>query len=109
MVFLDPCILQGLAKLKELVLRATDRVKIMAGAGIRLSNVRSIVSATGVLEIHGTCRHSIQSCMTFRREGIYMGSVRRNEEGVEFRWKQSDCRIVEHMLQVCCTPNLFEI
>ncbi|MBF0576558.1 copper homeostasis protein CutC [Dysgonomonas sp. GY617] len=40
--------------LKELVDLAGDRIAIMAGAGVKESNVRELVHTTGVKEVHGT-------------------------------------------------------
>lgn len=40
--------------LKELVNLAGDRIVIMAGAGVKESNVRELVHTTGVKEVHGT-------------------------------------------------------
>ncbi|PXV62213.1 copper homeostasis protein [Dysgonomonas alginatilytica] len=40
--------------LKELVNLAADRIVIMAGAGVKESNVRELVHSTGVKEVHGT-------------------------------------------------------
>jgi copper homeostasis protein len=47
-----PDALQGAAKIRELHQKAGDRIRIMAGGGIRSSNVKTIVLETGVREVH---------------------------------------------------------
>jgi copper homeostasis protein len=42
----------GLSTIAALQLKAGQRIRIMAGGGIRASNVRSIALHTGVLEVH---------------------------------------------------------
>lgn len=44
----------GLALLGDLVSRAGGRIGVLAGGGIRAGNVRRIVAATGVSEVHST-------------------------------------------------------
>ena len=46
--------LEGVGLLGELVARAAGRITVLAGGGIRASNVRRILAATGVTEIHAT-------------------------------------------------------
>ena len=76
---------------------------ILAGAGVRQHNVRSIVAGTGVTEVHGTCRGFVEGGMLYRPEGVYMGGERRNEPGIEYRWKQAQAHIVKEMVQVWYT------
>lgn len=64
---------KGIGIIKGLVDRAAGRIAIMAGAGVRLSNVRKIVEGTGVRLVHSTARDSRPSAMRFRREEVSMG------------------------------------
>lgn len=44
----------GVAVLRRMVLRAGDRLLVMAGAGVRSTNVRALVAATGVRAVHAS-------------------------------------------------------
>lgn len=47
---------QGIPTLRSLVRHAAGRITILAGAGITPANAARIVSQTGVVEIHGSCK-----------------------------------------------------
>ena len=47
-----PTALEGSAKLHALVEQSAGRIAILAGGGVRESNVREVVSRTGVKEVH---------------------------------------------------------
>ena len=44
--------MRGAAKIAQLQKKAGDRIRIMAGGGIRASNVHSLAMKTGVHEVH---------------------------------------------------------
>ena len=46
----------GKYMLRELVLRARERVEILGGGGVRPWNVRRIIDSTGVAEVHSAAR-----------------------------------------------------
>jgi copper homeostasis protein len=48
----EPDAIRGAAKILRLRQAAGDRIRVMAGAGIRETNVRSLVGQTGVREVH---------------------------------------------------------
>lgn len=50
---------QGAPLLRQLVQVAAGRITILAGAGITPDNALRIVSATGVTEVHGSCKHTL--------------------------------------------------
>lgn len=60
----------GVARLSELVAQGGRRIAVMAGAGLRSSNVSQLVAATGVREVHlsaarvfaGPGRHANDAC-----------------------------------------------
>lgn len=72
--------LEGAEVIAELVRRAGDRIIIMAGGGIRERNVRRVVAATGVREIHFTADSHSESRMTYRNTRVYMGGALRPAE-----------------------------
>ena len=69
----------GLQTVASLTKRASDRVIIMAGAGVTRNNVRSIITRTGVHEVHASLRVLVQSPMRHRNERISMGAIKGKE------------------------------
>lgn len=65
----------GAAALRAIVRHAADRLMVMAGAGVRDANVRDLVAATGVREVHLSATCWQPSRMQFRRPGVPMGST----------------------------------
>lgn len=53
----------GAPLLKQLVEAAADRIIILAGAGVTPENASRIAAATGVTEIHGSCKHTLPDGM----------------------------------------------
>lgn len=51
-----PTALEGIPLLRELNEEYGDRIIIMPGGGVNLSNARTILDKTGCREIHGSCR-----------------------------------------------------
>lgn len=68
------------ALIAELISRADGRISIMPGSGVRLENIEQIALETGAYEFHTSARHSIESEMKFRKEGISMGGTVTIEE-----------------------------
>ena len=65
-----------LARLRE---RAAGRISIMPGGGITPANIRQVIDATGVTEIHASAKETVKSRMTFRREDVGMGACDADE------------------------------
>ena len=65
---------EGAALLRELVARAGDRIVVMAGAGVRAENVRALVEATGVREVHASARSPRASAMRHRNDRVALGA-----------------------------------
>jgi copper homeostasis protein len=53
-----PTALQGAAVIKRLV-DHTSSLKILAGSGVTPNNVRQLIAATGVTEVHGSCKTTL--------------------------------------------------
>ena len=53
--------LKGINTIAELQKRAGDRIRIMAGGGIRISNVRNVALRTGVREVHTSLSTQVRS------------------------------------------------
>ena len=56
-----PDAIRGAATIARLQENAGSRIKIMAGGGIRVSNVRAIALQTGVSEIHSSLSQQVES------------------------------------------------
>lgn len=72
---LQPDVIAGIGTLKDLVSLSKDRIKIMAGGGVRDHNLKQLLNETGVREVHVSARKTIESKMTFQRQEIEMGAI----------------------------------
>jgi len=72
--------IDGAAAIRDCVARAGDRLVVMAGAGVCSTNVRELLAATGVREVHLSATTWRPSAMSFRRAGVPMGSSRAPDE-----------------------------
>jgi copper homeostasis protein len=66
--------LAGAAAIRSFVQHAAGRLLVMAGGGVRDANVRGLVAATGVREVHLSAGRWEPSAMAFRRPGVPMGA-----------------------------------
>jgi copper homeostasis protein len=89
--------LEGQELLAELQQLAKDRILVLAGGGLTTRNVRRIVQATGVTEVHLSARSSIESQMQFRNTRCFMGGTLRPPE---FSWKTTDESAVRAVVAV---------
>jgi copper homeostasis protein len=69
----------GIRTIAKLVKSADQRISLMVGGGITRSNVRRIIEATGVCEIHASMRVNVASPMRHRNERISMGPAKGRE------------------------------
>lgn len=53
---LKPKAVQGAGLLKELQTRYGDRIEILAGSGINVSNARQLMEDTGLSQVHSSCK-----------------------------------------------------
>jgi copper homeostasis protein len=70
----------GLDLLRELVLRAKDRIVVMPGGNIHEKNAAKIAKATGARELHVTGFVDVEGGMKFRNPRVYMGGLLRPPE-----------------------------
>jgi len=54
-----PQAIHGAAKLAGLVRQSRERISVLAGGGIRPGNVADLMNATGVHEVHASCRVAV--------------------------------------------------
>lgn len=65
----------GVKLVKDLIDHADGRIIIMPGAGIDEDNIAEVAEKTGATDLHVTGTEIVESRMTFRKEGIYMGGL----------------------------------
>lgn len=64
---------EGAPLLRELVARSNGRPQILVGAGVNAEVIRELQPKTGANAFHLSAKQTLQSGMTYRREGVYMG------------------------------------
>ena len=52
---------EGIDNLREIQKLAAGRIKILAGSGVNSQNVAELIRATGVGEVHSSCKHTIEN------------------------------------------------
>lgn len=65
--------LQGASMLAQLHQKANDRITIMAGSGVKASNLSDLMTMTGLTAFHMSAKCSADSPMVFRRKEVPMG------------------------------------
>ena len=65
---------KGIPLIAELVRRASGRIIIMPGSGVRENNIAHIEKETNAIEFHASARRDINSRMAFRNENVPMRS-----------------------------------
>ena len=64
---------QGAALLRQLVQTARGKPQILIGAGVNAAVIRRLQPQTGADAFHLSAKHTVESGMRFRREGVPMG------------------------------------
>lgn len=72
--------IEGMELIAGLVQKANGRIRIMPGSGINEKNVKKIIAATGVNEVHFSAMKTVDSEMAFRQSNVFMGGVMRPPE-----------------------------
>jgi copper homeostasis protein len=65
---------KGVVRIGKLCRAAGDRIRIMAGGGIRESNVRNLALRTGIREVHTSLSTRVESTARHGNPGMYIGS-----------------------------------
>lgn len=87
----------GTDLINQLITRAHNRIIIMPGGGINISNIETIARSTGAHEFHLTGRKTIESRMIYRKDGIYMGG---HPDVPEFSRKVADPEIIKGVIEI---------
>jgi copper homeostasis protein len=87
----------GVGLIRKLIEKAGNRIIIMPGSGINENNISSIARETGAKEFHLTARKTIESEMSYRKQGISMGgSLSTNE----FSRKVADYDMIRNIIDI---------
>jgi len=89
--------IEGAALIKTLVAESAGRISIMPGGGIDEYNISPLATITGAREYHLSGRRQIESRMTFRRKGIYMGDPRLQAEYIT---KSADAERIRAIIMI---------
>jgi copper homeostasis protein len=84
-----PTALEGAENLKQLVIKANERIIIMPGSGVRASNIVELTRLTGATEFHSSARKMIASNMT-----MYNDTMKENLQTVDL-----DAQEIKMMLE----------
>jgi copper homeostasis protein len=71
-------VLEGLDQIRKLVEAARDRIIIMAGSGIQSGNLRQVLTATLVAEVHASAKAPVASAMRYQKK-VAMGASHQGE------------------------------
>lgn len=96
----EPNAILGTERIARLRESAGDRIRIMAGAGIRETNVRTFVHQTGVREVHTSlrARNSAQNSQV-RHAGAHVKIGSHEDEFSRFSVLEKDVRSFKSVLQ----------
>ena len=65
----------GAKLIGELVKQAGSRIIIMPGSGLNRDNIQQFRDQTGACEFHLSASAPVDSSMTYRKQGVYMGGL----------------------------------
>lgn len=69
---------EGAEQIRRLVEAARHRIVIMAGSGIQSRNLRQVLAATSVAEVHASAKAPVASAMRYHKD-VAMGSGQQDE------------------------------
>jgi len=86
--------LEGLDLVADLVRHAGDRLAIIACGDLNERNIKKVVAATGVREVHFTAFGEVESEMRYRNDRVFMGGTLRPPEYTRSETDASRVRVV---------------
>ncbi len=70
-----PSAWEGVEMLRQLHTEASNRITIIAAAGVNSANAAEILRRSGCTQIHASARAAVPSRMQFSRDGVAMGAA----------------------------------
>lgn len=86
---------EGSTVLAQLIEKAGDRISIMPGAGVNLTNIAGLIAKTGAKVFHASARVPKLSEMMYRNTDLNMGS-----EVDEYSMSLTNAELVEKLLEL---------
>lgn len=80
---------KGAEQIAEMVKIAGEKAGIMAGSGIDAHTVVKVARASGVKEFHASLRKRVMSPVTYRRDGVRMGT-QKDAEFFRYQLREED-------------------
>jgi copper homeostasis protein len=81
----------GAEQIADMVKIADNKIGIMAGSGIDAHTVAKVARISGATEFHASLRKPVMSPVTYKKEGIKMGT-QKNAEFMRYQLAQEDMR-----------------
>jgi copper homeostasis protein len=94
----------GRERLRDLVLAADGRIRIMAGGGVRAENVQEIMQATGVVEFHAALRSIVPSPVKNQVHTVHLGDAG-VDDYVRNVVRSGDVRILREAMEAALSKN----
>ncbi len=99
----EPTALLGCKRIQELVRAGGDRIKVMAGGGVRPGNVQQIARESGVCEFHAALRHAVPSRVQHQVRTVHLGDAGADEY-VRYIVRSEDVRSLREAVLACGEP-----
>jgi copper homeostasis protein len=99
----EPDAIAGMDRLARLREAAGDRIRILAGAGIRESNVRKLVEHTRVREVHTSLRSRVATAARHAGQHVKIGSDA--DEFSRYMVREADVRSLRATLHAIRLPQ----
>jgi copper homeostasis protein len=87
--------------LKNLVIQANDRIVIMPGAGVDVSNIAELAEITRAKEFHTSAKSTVKSGMNHKNKNTFMGTLNVDEYSIV----QSDVELVKKIVDELSKVN----
>lgn len=90
--------LEGAMNIKELHDKADGRIHILAGAGVKPSNIVEIARISGIKEFHFSARDSYPSMMSYKNPDVFMGLPGSDEYAIQYTSKEIALETISALL-----------
>ncbi len=99
----EPTALAGRHRLEAMVRAGGDRIRVMAGGGIRPGNVQQIARESGVSEFHAALRYAVPSPVQYQARTMHLGDAA-SDEYTRYIVRPEDVRALQQAILTCREP-----